>query len=342
YAMNINPQSPSGVFSDQGACGIGNKQSGNKFMTSCISQSTNRNHINSTINFQYHFREGYTNEEPICVSNINLKKKCRIFFQEINANSCYVPCSGCDDNGLIDTIATSSGREKQLLQEKLLNLYIANAEEDKSTEILSLIEELDVNDDPSTYVGALIDFDEYTTAQTLITALPNTDDGNALRYIYQIALDLQEQHHTVFELSETQIDDIRTIAIGSTKAKHFAQSILYARGEDLLDIPIEPTIVEEDPEEFQKANLLLLVSNQLSIVPNPSNGIAVVNWTFSPGITDGVLKIVNTEGKTIKSHNCIGYFGYFDLGELNLPAGIYFAKLLSAIDEKAVKFIITN
>jgi hypothetical protein len=143
-------------------------------------------------------------------------------------------------------------------------------------------------------------------------------------------------------LSELQIDTIRTIATGETKARHFAQAILYARGEDLLDIPIETTIIEEDPEESRRSDVLDTNSTMLSIIPNPSDGAARIQWNLEESFSSATLIINDIRGIKIKSFTIENIKGEFFLNSLDLPSGIYVVKLKSTDREVISKLLIVR
>jgi hypothetical protein len=347
FAMNINPLSPMGVFNHQGICGTFDKQAGNKFSdANCISQSANKNHINSTINFEYRFRDNYPNEDPIC---INVNKVTKVL---CGTNGGIYPYS-CDDGidpcdiwqcrvALLRTnISTAEGWKKEILQEKLIRELSAQDSVDSSNEILTLIQDLDNDTEPLMYIGALIDYGQFANAQELISSLSNTTDGTALKFVYNTTLAMRQQHQSVFQLTENQVNTLKGIAEGNTKANHYAQAILQARGEEVLNIPIEPTILEDDAPRIQYNNSS---SNQgiLSIVPNPSNGESIIKWNLSGTFKFAKIKVTDVRGIILKEFTISDSVGDYDLSNLHLNTGIYFVKLQSDSQDLVTKVIISR
>ena len=131
------------------------------------------------------------------------------------------------------------------------------------------------------------------------------------------------------------------IAKGNSKANHYAQAILQARGEDALNVPIEITTEEGSPNA-PKIQSNISSNDKLFVQPNPSDGVANIKWNLGEQFVKGELKIMDIRGQILHSFQLEAAVREYNTNVLNLASGIYFVKIHTSQDDLITKIIISR
>lgn len=326
YAISVSPEYPTlGSLAPQGTgCLQTDTRPTNNFVGSCSSDMD----IASTINFIY--LENQNNPNPsTCVSaTISSYQNC----SSLTADNCDATggCSNCISvlqNQLLNT--SNETMKKQLLHE-LIIAHLLNIEgNNNEIEIIKLLETWNTIDSKKVLVPMYIDMKEYTKAQTTLDQIPSrsTEDIN-YHQLYNVLIKLAQDGKTINEMSLTQEQIIRNVAISSTLVKYHAQAVLEgAKKEHFERIPekTQPSVYLANEAENktiieQNINGPSLMTNY----PNPFNENTIIPYYLPEETGTGELTVTDITGRIIQKYNLVTGLNSIEFKSNDLMNGIYY------------------
>ena len=351
-AWSINPASPpntSGLFPNQGICGVNALQAGNLFNDpDCPSPGVPESHIKSKLNFAYRTRSGAgynANEIPTCVSNgptgTNGIVSLDFCGSTSNINACAPPCTNCfAAQSMMSAAANESDPwSQQNLYNQAINLYW---QEDNTQAALDAIKNHFPND-PNLAVGLLVNAGNYEAAQAKVATLGLDEPSKGWAALYQVAIDLGKNGKSILQLDALQEAKLFQVAQGVSPAKYAAQNILtFAKGY-VFARPVEvwkEEGLQGEPDDRSTEKVLSNTSapNWLGLSPNPTTGIVEVRWIPTEG--QGTLEVFHVSGRLVVQEKVALANGLQVLTLNAHPRGLYLVHLRSAFGSVTRKLII--
>lgn len=179
-----------------------------------------------------------------------------------------------------------------------------------------------------------INKDSILVAESLLQGLL-TEKEEYVRYkqLYTLLIDVAKDNRTIFDLSSLEKELLTAIANSATKTAYKAQTLLYAiNGKEYA--VLLPYLANGLPTNnwitVFKADQLRRIS---TIYPNPTNGIANINYQLVPTQT-ATISLFDITGRLL-STTTVNNSGTYSFDTNIYPSGIYLCKIM--VDGKLIK-----
>lgn len=327
YAWAINPTS-SGVFPDQGQCGLYKKQAGNSFYDAACQHP--ESHIYSTIPFVY--SNGSYAYNPTCRSAVVTFNSCTP--GQVNLNSCtpeVPPCPQlpCDVSVQLGNIQNELNPVKrQLLRNELVRVYL---DANNLTDAMAVVAGESNAASKKVLAQMQTASGDYAAAQTTLNQLASMGAADAdLSAVLNVLADLGGKKKALGQISDAQTQALQAVATSSSDSKYTAQAMLEIAKKQqfpVLTEKIAGAVQGRASGSTDATESKVSFSNKLQLSPNPANESVEISFNLSDMPQDATLTLSDWTGKVIETIKVLNENGSIYVNTSKLPNGLYSCSL---------------